>query len=97
MGNYIDKILNYNIIDVNNCISINEHLFITKNFYNNPDIWDLKNKDSIIKIFKKYKNNFNQDFTNNVYLSIDKVIYYEIVNPIINKTINLKNTLGRNY
>ena len=84
MGNYIDKMLNYNIIDVNNCISINEHLFITKKFYNNPDIWDLKNKDSIIKIFKNYKNNFNQDFTNNVYLSIDKVIYFEIINPITN-------------
>ena len=90
MGNYIDKILNYNIIDVNNCISINNHHNLTKKFYNNPTIWDLKNNDLIKEIFKDSKNNFSKKFTNDIHLSIDKVIYYEIINPIINNDIESK-------
>jgi len=90
MGNYLEKMLNYNIIDVNNCISINDHNNITKKFYNNPSIWDIKDKELIKKIYSKIQVNFNKNFTNNVNLSIDKIIYYEIVNPIVNNDLESK-------
>ena len=91
MGNYIDKILNYNIIDVSNCISINNHNIITQKFYKNPTIWNLKNNNLILEIFKNIKTNFNNEFTNDIKISIDKVIYYELINPIINNDLESKN------
>lgn len=90
MGNYIDKILNYNIIDVNNCININNHNIVTQKLYKNPSIWNSQNNELIKKLFKNCNLNFSKEFTNNIFLSIDKVIYFEIINPIINNDIESK-------